>query len=193
MRAPLLAPLLLALVLSACASTGDITYIATAPLTPGPPNAVSAVTTQDIRGEKPTRLATVRSIYGSPAQVFDTTRPVADEVSEVFTAALKARGMLAPTAPYRITIMLRKYYGDTYIARRAFIDVQFYVVNQAGQPVYKDTYTNDIGGYDVFSGITDLVPFTQKILAIAVDTLLDKPELRRLLNNPVPPPPLPVT
>ena len=57
------------------------------------------------------------------------------------------------------------------------------VVDQAGQTVYKDTFKKDIAGYDVFSGIDDLVPFTQKMLNIAVDTLLDKPELRTVLGR----------
>ena len=115
--------MLACLALQACQSTGDIVYAPTVALVPGPPASIAAVTTKDIRDEKPNRLATVRGIYGNPAKVFDTTRPVADEVSEVFTAALRARGMLATTAGYRISLLLRTYYGDTYVARRAFIDI----------------------------------------------------------------------
>lgn len=90
-------------------------------------------------------------------------------------------------------VTLRKYYGKTYVARRAFVDLDLSVVNPAGQTVYKDTYKNDIGGFDVFSGIDDLVPFTQKMLDIAVDTLLDKPGLAAVLSRPAAMPILPST
>ncbi len=172
--------------LAACQSTGDIAYAPTVPIVRGPPASIAGVTTRDLRDEKPNRLATVRGLYGNPSQVYDTTRPVADEVSEVFTAALQARGMLSPAAPLRMQITLRTFYGNTYFARRAVVDLDLSVVDPAGRIVYGDTYKNDTAGFEVFSGITDLVPFTQQLLNTAADTLLDKPQLRALLARPGP-------
>ena len=184
MRRNVLVLLLACVTLAACQTTGDISYTPTVPLIPGLSASIAAVTVQDVRDEKPNRLATLRGLYGNPAKVFDTTKPVSDEVAAIVIAALRARGMFALAAPYRIQINLRTLYGDTYFARRTFIDMDLNVVDPAGRVVYKDTVKQDKVGFDVFSDIEDVVAFTQLFLNTTIDGMLDKAAFRAALSPP---------
>ena len=190
MRAHLMPSLLTCLALAACGSTGDIAYVATVPIVTATAPAIAAVTVKDIRDEKPNRLATVRGGYGNPAYVFDTSKPVSDEVASIFTKALQARNLLGPASPYRMQVTLRTFYGDKYLTRRSFIDMDLTVLDATGAAVYKDTGKYDISGeFHLFDGDIDpLVLQTQTLLDTTIDRMLDKPEFRRVLASPVPQP-----
>ena len=184
MRASLLVPIALSLFLSACGSSGDIAYVATVPIVAAASPAISTVTVQDIRDEKPTRMATVRGGYGNPLYVFDTSKPVSDEVAAIFTKALQARGLLGPATPYRMQVTLRTFYGDKYMLRRSFVDMDLTLLDAAGRAVYKDSAKYDVSGeFRLFDGDLDaLVLQTQTLLDGTIDRMLDKPEFRAFLQ-----------
>ena len=175
------------LVLTACSSTGSLDYTPTGPVAPGPAASVSGVTAVDRRDEKPNRFATVRGGFGNPFYVRDTPRPVAEEVADAFAKGLKARGMLAPSgnAPYRIQLVLRKLYGNKYVSRNAYIDIDLMAYNHLGQLIYEDTVSDKRDEFELFdASIADLEKLVQALLNATVDRMLDNPKLRAALRRP---------
>ena len=184
-------PLLLAasLGLAGCGSTTPLQYAPTVAVQPGPA-AVSSVSVVDRRDEKPNRYATVRGGYGNPVLVMDAPHPVADEVQVAVTAALQARGMLgAPGAtPYRIQVILRTLYGNTYITPGAYIDLDLQVADRSGRVIYSDTIKDERHDGITFRGfpfgdIDGLAKLVQTLLDSSIDRLLDKPGLRAVLGR----------
>ena len=148
---------------------------------------MSAVTAVDKRDEKPNRFATVRGGYGNPAYVRDTPRPVAEEVAAVFTEALRARGMLAASgnAPYRIQLVLRLFYGNQYLSRNAYIDLDLIVTDPSGREIYKETVKDERSEFEMFSASIDkLQALVQALLDATADRMLDSPRLRAVLGGP---------
>jgi len=176
-----------ALAVAACSSTGSLDYTPTVAVAPGPTASVSAVTASDIRNEKPNRLATVRGGYGNPFYVRDLGRPVADEVATVFTKGLQTRGMLAASgdAPYRIQLVIRTFYGNQYLSRSAYIDMDLIVVDHAGRTVYQDAVNDKRDEFELFgASIESLQNLVQGLLNATVDRMLDHAKLRAALSGP---------
>ena len=180
----------LLLALGACSTTGGLDYVPTGKVEKGPAS-VTTVTVIDKRDEKPNRVATIRGGYGNPLKVLDTATPVAAEVSGVFTKALEARGMLAPSGPYRFQVVLNTLYGDQFMGRRAEIKIGLVVTDAAGRSVYTDSVSD--GSYEftffdngIFAGIEDLRQVVNKLLSTAIDRMLDKRALYVVLTAPPP-------
>lgn len=192
-------PVILAIALlglAACSSTGSLTYTPTVPVTPGPPSSMSAVTAVDRRDEKPNRFATVRGGYGNPAYVRDAPRPVSEEVAAVFTEALRTRGMLAAlgNAPYRIQLTLHTFYGNQYLSRNAYIDLDLIITDPSGRELYRDTVKDERSELEIFSiSIDKLQALVQALLNATVDRMLDNPKLRAVLGGSPNRPGLPST
>ena len=176
--------LLLLAALAACSSVGALDYAPTVAISPGPSGAVSGVTAVDRRDEKPNRFATVLSGYGSPMYVADTTRTVAEEVADAFAKGLKERGMLALSgnAPYRITLVLRTFYGNQYYSRHAYIDIDMQLLDRSGRLVYEDSVKDERDQGNFFgTDIADLETLVNSLLDSTIDRMLDKPAFRAAL------------
>ena len=176
--------------LAGCGSTSPLLYAPSAAVQAGPAAAVSTVSVEDRRDEKPNRYATVRGGYGNPVQVMDAPRPVADEVQAAVMAALQARGMLgAPgSAPYRLNVVLRTLYGNTYITPGAYIDLDVQISDGSGQVIYKDALKDERHDGMTFKGfpfgdIDGLAKLVQGLMDASIDRILDKPGLRAALSG----------
>lgn len=189
MRVALLPTFLLTLLaLAACSSPGTIGYTPPFNLVAGPPAALAAVAVEDVRDEKPNRIATVRGGYGNPAYVMDTPAPVGALVQTAFLNALAARNItVAAGANRHLRIVLRTLYGDQYLGRKAVIDLDVQVLNTANALTYEDsvkdtTYVFNAG----FGGIHRLRDDVQILLSKAIDTILDRPAFRTAITSPAP-------
>lgn len=187
-----LATVLLLLAVSACSTPGSLSYRPAGAVVPGPPRSVSAVAVVDHRDEKPNRVATIRGGYGNPLKVLDTTTPVAEEVRKVFTDALQARAMLAPTGPYHFDVTLQTLYGDQFIGRKTELKMDLAVLDAANRVVYRDSVTDHDYEFTfldngIFSKIETLGQSVDTLLGRAVDRLLDNPALQRVLAQPAAP------
>jgi len=185
MRATILPAALLLFGLAACSSTGSLDYTPTGTVAPGPAASVSAVVATDQRDEKPNRLATVRGGYGNPVYVLDTPQPVADQVAAAFTKALQARGMMgSSSASYRIGLALRTFYGNKYVSRTAYIDLDLIVADRTGRTIYKDAIKDERSEFLLFDAdIVGLQKLVQALLNATIDRMLDKPGLRAVLEG----------
>ena len=185
---PRIVLLALSCLLAACSTTGTLSYLPPANVSPGPPNSVSSVTVTDHRDEKPNRVATIRGGYGNPLKVLDTPVPVSDVVASVFKDALIRRQMLSPNGPYRFEVTLDTLYGDQYIGRKAEIKMSLQVLDRAARPIYADTVTDKDYEFSFFdngivSSIDDLRKRVEALLDRSVDQMLGKPALRAALTD----------
>jgi hypothetical protein len=173
------------LLFSGCATDAHLAYTAPAsglvPLVQGP--GIAAVTAIDQRKESANRLATIMGGFGNPLKILNTTRPVKDEVAQVFREALIARGLMRTDghAPYDINLIIRKFDADQYMGPHAHIDLDLVIIDHtSGRNIYIDTVTTERGSFEFFANgvlasITDLQSLAQKLLDESVDRMLDKP------------------
>ena len=131
---------MLALVLSACNTVSSLRYAPGSVEAAASPS-IGAVTATDQRKEEPTRLATIMGGYGNPLKTLDTSKPVKDEVTDAFTEGLRVRGLLIPgaSAPFHLTLVVRKFDADMILGRTARIDMTMFVVDQDGRAVFRDS------------------------------------------------------
>src|ERR1700722_913919 len=131
--------LVIALMLALCACSNTVTslnYVPRSPILPAATASIGAVTATDQREEAPTRLATIMGGLGNPLKTLDTSKPVKDEVVDVFLQGLRERGLLAPNSQttFQLTLVVRKFDADTIIGRTALIDMTMLVIDRAGAP-----------------------------------------------------------
>ena len=191
LRLPLLLCLVLPVIaLSACSNTtSDMRYTAPATLARAAAPAVSGVTAIDQRKEEAHRLATIMGGFGNPLKTLDLARPVKDEVADAFADGLRARGLLADGAPYRVELLIRKYDADMLMGSTGRIDLDLSVIDTATQQViYKDSAANERSDFHffatgVFASMDELQKLAQEALDVTVDQLLDKPGFRAAIEH----------
>jgi uncharacterized lipoprotein YajG len=188
-------PLLLCLVvpviaLSACSNTtSDMRYTAPATLARASAPAISGVIAIDQRKEEAHRLATIMGGFGNPLKTLDLAKPVKDEVADAFVDGLRARGLLADRAPYRVELLIRKYDADMLMGSTGRIDLDLSVIDTATQQViYKDSAANERSDFHffatgVFASMDELQKLAQEALDVTVDQLLDKPAFRAAIEH----------
>ncbi len=92
------------------------------------------------------------------------------------------------TAPYRIQVVIRTLYGNQYLDRNAYIDMDLRVADRAGAIIYSDTVKDKRAEPSLFSGglfgdIDVLGKYVQTLLNASMDRMLDKPALRAVLGG----------
>ena len=112
------ATILLALLVAGCTTASDLSYSPTLPpIVHGAP-VIGTVTVTDLRGEPdPTYVGGIRTGIGTRLKTLVTRRPVADDVRDAFTAALKARGMFSANGRDILDIRLLQL-SSNQVARR---------------------------------------------------------------------------
>lgn len=179
---------------AACVNTTEATLAyaptGTAAVTMAPAAAIASVTSQDQRREAPQRLGTVMGGYGQPIKILNTTRPVGEEVAEVFRQALQRRGLLRQgvAAPYRINVIVRRFDSDQYIGLGARSDMTMQVLDATGRVAYEDTATTSRSlvrffQSGIFGSVDDMRALAESVLAEAVDKLLDNPAFRAAVQG----------
>jgi hypothetical protein len=190
--ARLLSGSLLLLGLTACNTVSSLHYTPGSPLRTAAVPSVSAATATDQRKEAPTRLATIMGGYGNPLKTLDTAKPVKDEVADAFTEGLRARGLLMPggPAPYRLSLVVRKFDSDMIMGRTARIDLTMSVTDQTGRVVFQDEAIDSQSDFrffqtGVFADIADLRVLAETVQNRVVDKLLDNPAFRSAVAAPI--------
>jgi hypothetical protein len=180
----------LLLVLCGCNTVASLRYVPPQSVEVARAPSIASVSSVDQRKEDPKRLATIIGGLGNPLKTLDTTKPVKDEVSDAFTEGLRVRGLLATggQAPYRLTLVIRKFDADMLIGRTGRIDLTMSVVDMAGHTVYEDAATDsesDMKFFEVgvLADISDLQKLCEIVLNRTVNQMLDKPEFRRAVSR----------
>jgi hypothetical protein len=180
-----------ALVLSGCTTVSSLHYTPTVSIQAASSATVGSVTATDQRKEAANRLATIMGGYGNPLKTLDTAKPVKDEVVDAFIEGLRMRGMLAPsaTAPFRLSLVVRRFDSDQYMGRGARIDIGMSVIDNAGRTVFDDSAKSDVSEAEffetgVFANIEDLQRLSETVLNRAIDQLPDKPAFRAAIAKP---------
>ena len=176
--------------LSACSNTtSDMRYTAPATVARAATPTVSGVTAIDQRKEEAHRLATIMGGFGNPLKTLDLAKPVKDEVADAFVDGLRARGLLAERAPYRIELLIRKYDADMLMGSTGRIDLDLSVIDTGSQQViYKDSAQNERSDFHffatgVFASMDELQKLAQEALDVTVDQMLDKPGFRAAIEK----------
>lgn len=182
--------LILALALGACNTVASLRYAPPDPVQTAASPAIGAVTATDQRKEAPTRLATIMGGYGNPLKTLDTSKPVKDEVVDAFTEGLRVRGLLIPgaSAPFHLTLVVRKFDADMILGRTARIDMTMFVVDQDGRAVFQDSAVDSQSDFKffqtgVFADIDDLQVLAETVLNCTVDRMLDNPAFRAAITR----------
>jgi len=177
------------LMLAACSNTQTpLYYTPTVAIVAVPTATVGAVTVTDQRQEAPTRLATIMGGFGNPIKTLDTSKPVKDEVADIFTEGLRRRGMLGNGGqPFRLALTVRKFDADMIIGRTARINLTMAVLGADGRVVYEDAAVDeesDMKFFEtgVFANIDDLRVLCETVLNRTVDRMLDKPAFRQAVG-----------
>jgi hypothetical protein len=184
--------LALTLALGACNTISSLHYATPNPIQTSPSPSISAATATDQRRESPTRLATIMGGFGNPLKTLDTAKPVKDEVADAFTEGLRVRGLLVlgDRAPYRLTLVLRKFDADMIIGRTARIDLTMSVIDHSGRIIFQDSTADSVSDFKffqtgVFADIGDMRVLSEAVLSRAVDRMLDAPAFRAAVT-PIP-------
>ena len=113
-----------------------------------------------------------------------------DVVENAFTAALKARGFLAPSGgDFGMTVVINQFDCNQYIRREAHVRLQVSIVEFAsGRQIYdKDIRIDKVSGslltFDagIFADVEDLRKVANQALQEAIDQALDDPQLNESL------------
>lgn len=175
------ATVLLALIAGACTTATDLPYTPSSqPFVQANP-AIASVTVVDVRSEKdPTYIGAIRGGYGNPLKTIVTKDPIADEVRVAFTAALRARHMLAATASDVLAIRVTKLSANQYFKRDANAAFEVSLLDASGRQIYADTVDIERSNgsfFDngIFASTNDLHAIMVQTLSEAVDKTLDKP------------------
>jgi hypothetical protein len=173
------------LALTGCNTVTSLSYRPSVPILRTATPVIASVAATDQRREAPTRLATIMGGFGNPLKTLDTAKPVKDEVAVAFVAGLRVRGLLALEggAPYRITLVIRKFDADMIMGRTARIDITMAVVNLQGVSVYEQGIADQLDDFKFFqtgvmADIGDLQLLSETLLGRTVDRLLDDPAFR---------------
>jgi hypothetical protein len=180
----------LTVALGACNTVSSLHYVSPSSVQTAPAPSVSFVTATDERKEAPTRLATIMGGFGNPLKTLDTAKPVKDEIADAFTEGLRARGLLLSTgqAPYRITLVVRKFDADMIMGRTARIDLTMAVLDQVGRSIFQDSRTDSQSDFKFFetgalADISDMRVLSETVLNRTVDRMLDAPAFRAAVSR----------
>lgn len=146
----------------------------------------------DQRGEPSTWLGAIRGGFGNPLKTLETSKPVANVVTDAFADGLAARGLLAPTGngAYRLAGTIRAYDCNQVVRREANTDFDVSLIETAtgrtvvSRPVKRSVVTGSIVSLQtgVFASVEDLRAVAAQVLRESVDEVLDSDAVRAALR-----------
>ena len=185
----------LGLLIVGCSNSVTMSYenndtnVSSAPL--GQP-IVTVANVNDARGVSSTWVGAIRSSYGFPIKVLESSRPVSDLVKVAFVDGLQFRRFTALTKPaLTLEITINKLDCSQLIRREAHVHL---IVNVMSLPIRRLVksfpVTVDISSgsiltldFGFFASAEDLMKVMNKALHNAVDRFLDNPEFRTIIKN----------
>ena len=182
-------PLLLAgalVALAGCTTdTLPLAYASTAaPLTAVPASSIASVATNDLRHEDdPGWYGAVRGGFGNPLKKLRTPGPLADTISQAFTAALVQRG-LPPTAdaPDALQVTIVKFQSDQMVNRESDITLHLALHRRRDSVIlYEDDAlieqqeNSNFVDVGIFGSVEKLQALNGRALSLVIDQLLSKP------------------
>ncbi len=153
-------------------------------------NSVKILSVSDSREHDSYWLGAIRGGFGNPLKTLNTEVPVKDVVENAFTAALKARGLLASTGgDYGLEVVVNQFDCNQFLRREAHVRLHVsMVVFASGQQIYaKDIRVDKVTGSmitldaGIFADVEDLRKVANQALQEAVDKVLDDPQFIKSL------------
>ena len=193
-------PLLLLLAATACGTTQvSLPYTPTTAVAPAaaarPTLGPVRVTDNRRTGrEDPLWVGTIRGGYGNPVKMLRADAPIAEVVQRAFTAALAARGLLAPAGAeprHELAIAIAEFDANQYARREATAQFVGTLTDRATGAVL---WNDSVRAYQmagslitlssgVFASTEDLRALAQQVMNQAIDELLAKPALAEALRR----------
>ncbi len=153
---------------------------------------VTVSNVSDARGVSSTWVGAIRSSYGFPIKVLESSRPVSDLVKAAFEDGLRSRHFPALTKQaLNLDITINKLDCSQLIRREAHVHL---IVNVTKLPLRRliksfpvtidvssgSIFTLDFG---FFASAEDLMKVMNDALRSSVDRFLDNPEFRMIIIN----------
>lgn len=183
------------LALAGCSTTAVEMKYAPSAASPAPGAARPIVYVAEIKDQRPhapNYLGSVLNGFGSPMKTLETTVPVNQVVGDAFSDALRARGLLAPSAggPYGLAVTILKLDCSQYVRREAHVDFTVALSDRAsGRELYRDSFKVELVegsliAFDtgLFASTEDLRAVALKAMQQAIDAALDSPGVRQAIN-----------
>ena len=155
-------------------------------------SSVEILSVSDSRKHASNWLGAIRGGFGNPLKTLTTDVPVKNVVENAFTAALKARGLLASTGGvYGMQVVVNQFDCNQYVRREAHVRLHVSMVKLAsGQQIYaRDIRVDKVTGsmitfnVGIFAAVEDLRKLANQALQEAVDQALDDPQFNRSLMS----------
>ena len=157
------------------------------------PSVVTVSSVNDARGVGTLWVGAIRSSYGFPIKVLESSKPVPELVKIAFEDGLRSRRLLSSSKPkFSLDIIINKLDCSQLIRREAHVHLVINVISAQNRrfiksfPVTVDVTSGSIFTLDFgfFASVEDLMKIMNGALHDAVDKLLDNQEFRASIKGP---------
>ncbi len=187
--------IILCTLLNGCSNSVTMSYesiIATENTGSLGPSVVTVSSVNDARGVGSLWVGAIRSSYGFPIKVLESSKPVQELVKIAFEDGLRSRKLLSSSkSKLSLEIVINKLDCSQLIRREAHVHLIINVVSSQNHrsikafPVTVDVTSGSIFTLDFgfFASVEDLMKIMNGALHDAVDKFLENPEFRAIIRG----------